>query len=125
MARILLLDDDRALRDVVRMILEEAGHTVCDAPDGRAGVEMYRENPADVVITDIRMPEKTGNEAILELRAEFPDVKIIAMSGGGSVGTDIYMRVAKKLGADEAISKPFAPDELLAAIRTLMEPVEV
>ena len=82
MARILLLDDDRALRDVVRMILEEAGHVVNDAPDGRAGVEMYRESPSDIVITDIRMPEKTGNETILELRAEFPDVKIIAMSGG-------------------------------------------
>lgn len=119
MARILLLDDDRDLRDVVRMILEEAGHEVQDAPDGQSGVQMYRQDPSDIVITDIRMPEKTGNETILELRAEFPNVKIIAMSGGGSVGTDIYMRVAKKLGADEAISKPFAPDELLGAIRAL------
>lgn len=119
MARILLFDDDRDLREVVRTILEEAGHVVDDAPDGRRGVEMYRETPTDVVITDIRMPEKTGNEAILELRAEFPAVKIIAISGGGSVGTDVYMRVAKKLGADEAISKPFAPDELLSAVRSL------
>jgi DNA-binding response OmpR family regulator len=125
MARILLLDDDRELRDVVRTILEEAGHEVHDAPDGQTGIQMYRENPSDIVITDIRMPGKTGNETILELRAEFPDVKIIAMSGGGSVGTDIYMRVAKKLGADEAISKPFAPDELLTAVRSLTHSVAV
>jgi DNA-binding response OmpR family regulator len=119
MARILLLDDDRDLREAVRTILEEAGHLVNDAPDGKSGIEMYREAPSDIVITDIRMPEKTGNETIIELRAEFPEVKIIAISGGGTVGTDVYMRVARKLGADEAISKPFAPDELLSAVRAL------
>lgn len=121
MAHILLFDDDRELREVVRTILEEAGHVVNDAANGDAGVQMYRRSPADVVITDIRMPEKSGNEAILELREEFPDVKIIAISGGGSVGVETYMRVARKLGADAAIAKPFAPDELLSAVRTLVD----
>jgi YesN/AraC family two-component response regulator len=93
---------------------------VNDAANGDAGVQMYRRSPADVVITDIRMPEKSGNEAILELREEFPDVKIIAISGGGSVGVETYMRVARKLGADAAIAKPFAPDELLSAVRSLV-----
>lgn len=119
MARILLFDDDHDLRGVVKSILEEAGHDVQDACNGLAGLEMYRTDPTDIVITDIRMPEKTGNEAILELRSEFPDVKIIAISGGGSVGVEMYMRVAKKLGADTAIAKPFAPDELLSAVRAL------
>ncbi len=79
----------------------------------------YRQDPADIVITDIRMPSKTGNEAILELRAEFPKVKIIAISGGGTVGSELYMRVARKLGADHALAKPFAPDELLSAVRAM------
>lgn len=120
MARILVCDDDQDLRGVVRELLEEAGHEVRDAADGAQGVVMYREDPTDIVITDIRMPAKTGNEAILELRAEFPEVKIIAISGGGTVGSDLYMRVARKLGADYAIAKPFAPDELLSAIRAMM-----
>jgi DNA-binding response OmpR family regulator len=121
MARILIFDDDRDLRDVVRTILEEAGHQVQDASNGYTGVQMYREDPTDIVITDIRMPEKTGNQAILELRSEFPEVKIIAISGGGSVSVETYMRVARKLGADRAIAKPFAPDELLSAVRALSE----
>ena len=121
MARILLFDDDCELRDAVRSILEEAGHEVQDAGDGDTGVQMYRDDPTDLVITDICMPEKSGNQAIIELRDEYPDVKIIAMSGGGSVNVETYMRVAKKLGADHAIAKPFAPDELLSAVRALVE----
>jgi len=104
---------------VVRSILEEAGHEVEEAADGDRGLELYREDPSEIVITDIRMPEKTGNETILELRAEYPEVKIIAMSGGGTVGAELYMKVARKLGADHAITKPFAPDELLSAVRSL------
>ena len=119
MARILVFDDDKEMRDAVRAILEEAGHEVEEAPDGQRGLDLYREAPSEIVITDIRMPEKTGNEAILELRAQFPHVKIIAMSGGGTVGVDLYMQVARKLGADVAITKPFAPDELLSAVRAL------
>lgn len=120
MARILVFDDDHDLRHAVTSVLEQAGHTVRGAENGRLGLEMYRDEPTDVVITDIRMPEKTGNEAIVELRSQFPDVRIIAISGGGAVGVDTYMRVARKLGADRAIAKPFAPDELLSAVRAVL-----
>ncbi len=120
MARILVFDDDPEMREAVRGILEEAGHEVEEAPDGEHGMQLYREQPSDIVITDIRMPQKTGNETIMELRSEFPYVKIIAMSGGGTVGADLYMQVARKLGADFAITKPFAPDELLSAVRSLV-----
>lgn len=119
MARILVFDDDQEMLDAVRAILEEAGHEVEEASDGVRGLSLYREAPSEIVITDIRMPEKTGHETILELRAQFPHVKIIAMSGGGAVGVDLYMQVARKLGADVAITKPFAPDELLSAVRSL------
>ncbi len=120
MARILVFDDDQEMREVVRAILEEAGHEVEEAADGELGIDLFREAPSDIVITDIRMPEKSGNETILELRTEFPGVKIIAMSGGGTVGAELYMQVARKLGADFAITKPFAPDELLSAVRALV-----
>ena len=119
MARILVFDDDKDMREAVRGILEEAGHEVEEAPNGEEGIDLFREEPSDIVITDIRMPQKSGNETILELRTEFPGVKIIAMSGGGTVGADLYMQVARKLGADYAITKPFAPDELLSAVRDL------
>ena len=122
MARILVFEDDQEMREVVRAILEEAGHEVEEAPDGYTGLQLYREDPSEIVITDIRMPEKTGNETILELRAEFPNVKIIAMSGGGAVGAELYMKVARKLGADQALTKPFAPDELLSAVLALTSP---
>ncbi len=120
MSRILVFDDDKEMRDVIRTILEEAGHMVEDAPDGDVGMDMFREMPSDLVITDIRMPEKSGNETIMELRADFPWLKIIAMSGGGAVNAELYMQVARKLGADVAITKPFAPDELLSAVRELV-----
>ncbi len=120
MARILVFDDDQDMREAVRGILEEAGHDVEEASNGEHGINLFREEPSDIVITDIRMPEKSGNETIMELRSEFPRVKIIAMSGGGTVGADLYMQVARKLGADFAITKPFAPDELLSAVRALV-----
>ena len=119
MSRILVCDDDQEMREVIRNILEEAGHIVEEAPDGEVGVDMFREMPTDIVITDIRMPEKSGNETIMELRSDYPWLKIIAMSGGGAVSADLYMQVARKLGADVALSKPFAPDELLSAVREL------
>lgn len=119
MARILVFDDDREMCEVLRNLLQEAGHTVESATDGASGMALFREEPSEIVITDIRMPEKSGNEAILELRAEFPSVRIIAMSGGGAVGPDVYMNVARKLGADIALTKPFEPGELLSAVHSL------
>lgn len=116
MARILVFDDDLALRTVIRSLLEGAGHEVEVAPDGEAGLDLFREGPGDIVITDIRMPNKTGNEAIMELRIEYPDVKIIVITGGGAIGTDMYMRVAEKLGADFTLSKPFDPADLLQIV---------
>ena len=119
MARIHVFEDDTALRTAIRGVLEEAGFEVTEAADGERGLESFRAEPSEIVITDIRMPEKTGNEAILELKNEFPEVKIIAITGGGAVGAELYINVARKLGADEALSKPFAPDELLKLVRSL------
>jgi CheY-like chemotaxis protein len=82
MARILVIDDERIIRTIVKHALEEDGHEVIEAGDGEEGIQLYRKNPTDLVVTDIIMPRKEGIETIKELRRNYPDIKIIAMSGG-------------------------------------------
>lgn len=121
MAHILVVDDDEQVREVFKRTLEAHGHEVKEAGDGRAAVASYHEEPADLVILDIIMPEQDGLETILDLRRDFPEAKIIAISGGGRASAQGYLRPAKILGADRAYSKPLALDELLTAIDQLLK----
>lgn len=100
MARILVADDDMQVRMIVRLMLEGAGHTVAEAPDGRVALKMWRaaHEPFDLMITDIMMPETDGFEAIIEFRKTWPSAKIIAITGGGQSRTDTFLRTAEKLG---------------------------
>lgn len=117
MARILVIDDDAAIRALLREILESAGHQVQEASDGRQGVSCYRDNGADLVVTDILMPEKDGVELIMELQEWFPEVKIIAMSGGGrGLDASFNLRIAKDFGALQQIRKPFSEDDVLDVV---------
>lgn len=118
MARILLVDDDDAVRDVLRKALVGAGHEVEEAANGALAVAAYRRQPAELVITDLVMPEKDGLEAILELRRFDPAVKIIAMSGGGrSLGPgQLYLESARLFGAIEVLAKPFTASALLSTV---------
>ena len=120
MARILIIDDDVQILDMLRQTLELKGYEVVDATNGKEGIRLYRENPADLIITDIIMPDKEGIETIIELKRDFPDVKIIAISGGGRIGPEGYLSMAKKLGARYTFSKPVKREELLAAVRELI-----
>ena len=120
MARILVIDDDPGVRDILNQMLVRLGHDCETAPDGKEGMRIFRNNPAELVITDILMPEKEGIETILELRREFPDVKIVAISGGGAVGPEIYLTMAKELGADRTLSKPFNLRELSDLLSDLL-----
>ncbi len=106
MARILVIDDDTQLRGLMRRILERAGHEVHEASNGRIGLELQRQINADLIITDIFMPEMEGTEFIMVIRAEFPHVEVIAMSGGGNVGDVDILELAKNLGAARAFHKP-------------------
>jgi CheY-like chemotaxis protein len=115
MSRILIIDDDPALRALMRVMLATAGHEVQEAGDGKAGVARYRQKRSDVVITDILMPEQEGLETIRELRHLDPLVKIIAMSVAGD-GPSGHLRIAVKLGARRILHKPFSRDQLLAAV---------
>ncbi len=116
MARALVIDDDAQVRQVLRRMLERAGHEVHAVSDGMGAAGLYREHPSDLVITDIYMPEKAGLETILELRTEFPDVKIIAMSGGEGIFDLQPLGTAKRLGVVGTLQKPFRWEDLKAAI---------
>ena len=124
MAKILVIDDDEFIRVLFREILETAGHEVTDASNGQEGITLQRAHSFDLIITDIIMPEKEGIGTIIELLKEFPNLKIIAVSGGGKSGNINYLNQAKKLGAKKILLKPVDGMELLNTIHDcLTDPV--
>ena len=116
MAKILVVDDEALLAKSLSIILTKAGHTVVTAENGKMGLEVFAREKPDLVITDIIMPEMEGIEAIQILRAQAPDLPIIAVSGGGRTKNLEFLRVAEKLGANAALGKPFTKEQLLAAV---------
>ncbi len=118
--RILIIDDDDQIRILLRQVMEWAGHEVIEAADGREGMIQQRKQQADLVITDLIMPEQEGLETITLLRKEYPLVKIIAISGGGRIGPDAYLPAAQELGADRVFSKPFDVRELATTVKELL-----
>ncbi|HKV39426.1 MAG TPA: response regulator [Blastocatellia bacterium] len=121
MTRVLLVDDDRQLREMLKVVLERAGYQVEDFPNGSDAMDSHSVHPADLILTDLVMPDKEGLETIREVRRADRNVKIIAMSGGGRTGTLDYLGPAKVFGADATIAKPFTRDEILTMIRGLLE----
>lgn len=120
MSRILVIDDENDVRVLAQAALEAEGHTVRVAADGVEGMRIARREPLDLVVTDLVMPEKEGIETIHDLRQEFPDLPIIAISGGGRAGADVYLDTAAELGADVILQKPFAMAALASAVRQLL-----
>ena len=120
MTRILVVDDDLQLREMLRQMLEQVGYEIIDAPNGKVALDLYRESPTDLIITDLIMPEKEGIETIIELRREFPDARIIAISGGGRFVTEDYLYIARKLGALHTLSKPFKRQDMLDAVADVL-----
>ena len=124
MAHILVVDDEIQIRDVLRTVLERVGYEVTEAGDGVEGLQIYAEGNIDLVVTDIIMPEKGGIDTIMDLRRDYPDVKIIAISGGGMCGDVSYLDMALGVGADRAIGKPFVLDDFLESVEELLSPKE-
>ncbi len=120
MAHIIVIDDEEMVRATFRDLLEDRGYDVTEAADGEQGIKAFEARPADVVITDLLMPNKEGIETILELRKARPGVKIIAVSGGGSTKQANFLDMAKKLGADRVFAKPVDLNELADAVETLI-----
>lgn len=122
MTRILLIEDDSTLRWFLYHHLIKEGYAVLDAVHGADGLRQLRKNPVDLVITDMLMPEMDGVETIQQLRQSFPAVRIMAISGGGMASPDHYLKIARKLGADKTLKKPFTFPELLGVIHELYPP---
>ncbi len=121
MARILIIDDEPQVRALLLRALERAGHQPSVAKDGKEGVHLYREDPFDLIITDLVMPEKEGLTVIMELKRDYPDLKVIVMSGGGLYGGGgEYLHMAKLLGAHRTFAKPVELDKLLGACNELL-----
>ena len=124
MARILVIDDEESIRTALRRALELDSHEVILAEDGEEGERLFRENPVDLVIVDIIMPKKEGVEVIKDLSADYPDIKIIAMSGGARMaeGDDLefLLEVTKSHGASRTFMKPFDLTEMIEAVQELL-----
>ena len=119
--RLLVIDDDNLVRAALIDMLQTAGFEVVAASNGRRGLELLETTPVDAVITDILMPEQEGLETIREARQRFPDIRILAISGGGAGGGETQLlRFAESFGADQTLSKPFTGSQLVAAVRTLL-----
>jgi DNA-binding response OmpR family regulator len=117
--RILVVDDNADLRSTIKALLQADGFDVAVAGDGRAALELHQSRPADVVITDLFMPDKDGIETIVELRKLSPQLKIVAMSGWTSTQGSDYLQVAREIGATVTLQKPFDPQELSRVVRQL------
>jgi CheY-like chemotaxis protein len=119
MTHILLVDDDDHFRTMLRITLQRLGYTVSEADNGSKAINMYRQEPYDAVFMDLIMPEKEGIETIAEIRRERPDAKIIAMSGGGRMNANDILSVAKAMGANQALAKPFSNESMMRALKAL------
>ncbi|GAB6062822.1 response regulator [Deferrisoma palaeochoriense] len=116
MAKILVVDDEEHVRDVVRQMLEQAGHEVREAADGEQALALYRSWPPDAVLTDILMPNKGGLVLIKELRERDPRLPIVATSGGGRTGKLNFLSTARTFKGVVTLKKPFSRRELLDAV---------
>ncbi len=119
-AHLLLIDDDDTTRDVLRKMLERAGHVVTEARHGREGLRLYQATPVDLVITDIWMPEQEGLETITALRQLNPAVKILAISGGSRLTSLDSLPIAKELGAQGILPKPIRQQTLVETVQALL-----
>ncbi|MFQ5729002.1 MAG: response regulator [Waddliaceae bacterium] len=119
MTRILIIDDDETFRTLLRKMLERKGYEVTCAPDGEEGVALYKKDPTDLVITDLLMPKKEGVETILELKKDYPNVKVIVLSGGGIGKAENYLEIVELLDVERTFSKPLSMEELLQAVEEI------
>lgn len=117
--RILLVDDDELFLGSTRRYLQRAGYHVSVAADGNEAINSINSQPVDLVITDIFMPRKGGLETIREIRKRRPELKIIAISGGGFFAPEILLELGLRFGASRILEKPFRGSELLAALEEL------
>ena len=119
-ASILIIDDDAAVSRTLSLMLTRGGYHVSTAASGRKGLELLASGGFDLVLTDIIMPELDGIEAIRRIRDDYPDLRIIAMSGGGQIDKADFLHMAQVLGADQVIEKPVRNERLLELVKAAL-----
>lgn len=117
MHTVLIIEDDHNILLMIKRMLESFGFDIKLASNGLEGLEFFRKFDVDLVITDIIMPEKEGLEIIREMRRERPELKIIAMSGGGKLSASNYLETAKIFGAASILEKPFTKKQMVEAVQ--------
>lgn len=117
---ILVIDDDESLRNSLRRTLKKGSYTVLEAAEGRQGLTVLKTQTVDLILLDIFMPDKEGLETLTELRRSYPGIKVIAMSGGGAEGWLDVLNLARMLGAQRTLAKPFTREELIEAVKQLL-----
>ena len=120
MHKILIIDDEPHILLMLKKMLERAGYEVDLASNGKEGLALFQNKPSDLVITDIIMPEKEGLETIREMRRIQSGLKIIAMSGGGKISAENYLKTAKIFGASRIIEKPFSQQHMVSTVNELL-----
>ncbi len=120
MSRILIIDDEPEILEALKEVFEKEGYEVDVALDGREGLIIYNQRPADVVILDIIMPDKDGFETINELKEKFSDVNIIAISGGGAITAEKYLEIIKHYGVKYTFRKPIGKEKLIEAVKEIL-----
>lgn len=131
MAKIIVVDDEEDIRNVLKQVLERAGYEVQVAESGKEGLELLKDGGADLVITDVIMPGMDGVSLTREIREKFRDTRILVISGGGNVApasyepgaisTTAFLSSAKNAGADQTMTKPFDRQELIRIIGELLD----
>jgi len=121
MQKILIIDDEPHILMMLKKMMEKAGYETDLAANGKEGMEIFQKSPSDLVITDIIMPEKEGLETIREMKRIHPELKIIAMSGGGKISAENYLETARIFGATRIIQKPFTQNDMVSAVKELMD----
>jgi CheY-like chemotaxis protein len=121
MSGVLIVEDDKELREMLKMSLLRSGFIVLEAKNGKDAITHFKPALTDLVVTDLIMPEEDGLKVVIKLRELKPSIKIIAISGGGKVGPGSYLNLAKALGADAIFSKPFSINDLTTKIEQLLD----
>lgn len=116
MAKVLLADDNQMLRKTVRKILEQGGHEVVEARDGREAMEQLHRSRMDVVLLDIVMPGQGGMETLFEMSGSRIRTRVIIMTGRIDTGTEAFKNLCLRFRAEKVLTKPFSAKELLTAI---------
>jgi DNA-binding response OmpR family regulator len=120
MEKILVIDDEPVIRILLRQLFEQTGYEVCEACEGKQGLDLFIKESPDLVITDLIMPGEEGLETIKKIKKIKPDAKILAISGGGIGSARVYLSLALKMGAAHVFEKPFDPKEMLTIVQNML-----